>query len=423
MQPPTLPENEERRLAALRALKILDTPAEERFDHIVRLVIELFDVPIAYIALVDENRQWFKSSCGLSVSETTREISFCGHAILGDEALIITDSLLDARFSDNPQVTGDPHIRFYAGYPLAIDGTYNVGTLCLADSKPREMLERDRSLLRRLAAIAQRELTLVDTIALQQQLLETRNALDETQRRLMAELAEASQYVEATLPPPIVGEVGADWIRIPCSQLGGDAFGYEWLDEHHFAMYLLDVSGHGVGAALLSTSVVNLIRSRALADTDFADPAAVLTALNDAFPMEEHGGMFFTMWYGVYDKRSRSLRYSSAGHPPAILLAPRTQAYKLGTPALVIGAMAGTAYENAACAVDGPAELFLYSDGAYEIEVPGRAMMTIEQFFAIIAAAPRFETSALNRVLDDLRAIKGPGQFEDDLSLLRVSLP
>ena len=139
--------------------------------------------------------------------------------------------------------------------------------------------------------------------------------------------------------------------------------------------------------------------------------------------MEEHGGMFFTMWYGVYDKRSRSLRYSSAGHPPAILLAPRTQAYKLGTPALVIGAMAGTAYENAACAVDGPAELFLYSDGAYEIEVPGRAMMTIEQFFAIIAAAPRFETSALNRVLDDLRAIKGPGQFEDDLSLLRVSLP
>ncbi|MFM5486675.1 GAF domain-containing protein, partial [Aeromonas veronii] len=118
MQSPVVPDNERLRLDALRRLAILDSPAEERFDRITRMARNMFDVPIALVSLVDENRQWFKSCCGLPVLETPRDISFCGHAILGEELFVVEDAAQDPRFSDNPLVTGEPHIRFYAGHPL-----------------------------------------------------------------------------------------------------------------------------------------------------------------------------------------------------------------------------------------------------------------------------------------------------------------
>ena len=133
-----LPANEAERLAALYRLEILDTPAEERFDRITRIAAELFDVPISYVALLDNDRQWFKSSCGLNVSETPRDVSFCSYAINENKPLVIPDALADERFRDLPIVTGEPHIRFYAGCPLAIPKRLNVGTLCVADIKPRE---------------------------------------------------------------------------------------------------------------------------------------------------------------------------------------------------------------------------------------------------------------------------------------------
>jgi GAF domain-containing protein len=112
-----LPPNEAQRIAALRALPILDTPREERFDRITRLAQRLFDVPIALITLVDANRQWFKSCMGIGVDQTPRSVSFCAHAILRDDALVIEDAQIDPRFADNPLVTDEPHIRFYAGQP------------------------------------------------------------------------------------------------------------------------------------------------------------------------------------------------------------------------------------------------------------------------------------------------------------------
>jgi len=119
MKKAPLPVNEEQRLAALRALCILDTPPEERFDRITRLAKKLFEVPIALITLVDAERQWFKSCQGLRVRETPRDISFCGHAILSQEGLVVPDTLLDERFADNPMVLGEAGIRFYAGRPCA----------------------------------------------------------------------------------------------------------------------------------------------------------------------------------------------------------------------------------------------------------------------------------------------------------------
>ena len=136
----------------------MDTPQEERFDRLTRMARRLFDVPIALVSLVDKDRQWFKSRIGLPVSETPRDISFCGHSILGEEVFIIPDASSDERFQDNPLVIDKPNIRFYAGCPLrALNGT-QMGTLCIIDDKPRDFSEADLSALTDLAAMAEQEL-------------------------------------------------------------------------------------------------------------------------------------------------------------------------------------------------------------------------------------------------------------------------
>lgn len=163
MLAPAQPANERQRVNTLRSLEILDTPAEERFDRLTRLARRLFDVPIALISLVDSNRQWFKSCSGLGVSETSREVSFCGHAIVNEQILMIPDASSDERFADNPLVTGAPHIRFYAGCPLRMGDGSNVGTLCLIDTRPRTLDAGDRELLRDLACMAEQEIEAVQT--------------------------------------------------------------------------------------------------------------------------------------------------------------------------------------------------------------------------------------------------------------------
>ncbi|MGE8416316.1 MAG: sensor domain-containing diguanylate cyclase [Pseudomonas sp.] len=158
---PSKPNNEALRIQTLRALNVLDTPPEERFDRLTRLAKRLFNVPIALVSLVDGDRQWFKSCMGLEASETARDISFCGHAILGDQILTVCDAVQDERFHDNPLVVGDPGIRFYAGCPLTVANGSTLGTLCLIDVKPRDLDDEERALLRDLARMAEQELAAV----------------------------------------------------------------------------------------------------------------------------------------------------------------------------------------------------------------------------------------------------------------------
>lgn len=158
MQAPETPANEAERLASLESLHILDTPAEERFDRITRLTKSLFDVPIALISLVDANRQWFKSKQGLTACETSREVSFCGHAILQEDTLWIEDARADERFCGNPLVTGEPRIRFYAGSQLHAPDGRRIGTLCIIDREPRAFSEDDAAKLRDMRRIAESEL-------------------------------------------------------------------------------------------------------------------------------------------------------------------------------------------------------------------------------------------------------------------------
>lgn len=160
MKTAPLPTNESSRLAVLRLLNVLDTEPEERFDRLTRMARRLFSVPIAQVTLIDTDRQWFKSSAGAPNGETPRDVSFCAHAILNDEVMCVPDAERDDRFSDNPLVTGQPGIRFYAGCPLKVDNQ-NLGTLCVIDDKPREFTEEERELLRDLAQMVEKELAAI----------------------------------------------------------------------------------------------------------------------------------------------------------------------------------------------------------------------------------------------------------------------
>jgi len=161
-----IPQDEERRIASLRELGILDTEPEERFDRITRLAAALFDVPVALVSLVDENRQWFKSCHGLSANETSRDISFCAHVVHSREPMIVPDTFQDTRFADNPLVIGSPRIRFYAGYPLILDDGSCIGSLCLIDTRPRSLEGADLERWRDLANLAVRELLRMNAVEL-----------------------------------------------------------------------------------------------------------------------------------------------------------------------------------------------------------------------------------------------------------------
>ena len=185
---PEFPVNEAERLHALKTLQILDTSHEERFDRVTRMAKRMFGVEISLVSLVDEDRQWFKSTQGLDASETPRDISFCGHAINQDGLFIIPNAIEDVRFSDNPLVTEAPNIRFYAGYPLKLRQGINLGTLCLIDSKPKYLNEEDKQLLSDLGAMIEQEIRSIQLATLDELTLISN-------RRGFLTLAEHSQKV------------------------------------------------------------------------------------------------------------------------------------------------------------------------------------------------------------------------------------
>ena len=158
MRVANFPENEAARVATLHSLNILDTPRDDRFDRYTRIAARVFDMPIVLISLVDRHRQWFKSAEGLAADETSRDISFCGHAILGDDVFEVRNARRDARFRDNPLVLEQPHIRFYAGAPLAAPNGHKLGTLCIIDRVPRRLTGEEKTMLKNLADMVVREM-------------------------------------------------------------------------------------------------------------------------------------------------------------------------------------------------------------------------------------------------------------------------
>jgi sigma-B regulation protein RsbU (phosphoserine phosphatase) len=241
------------------------------------------------------------------------------------------------------------------------------------------------------------------------------------QERISMELAEAKAYLQSLLPPPQQQPFSADWRFIPSSELGGDSFGYHWIDEDHFALYLLDVCGHGVGAALLSVTVLNLLRSHALAGADFRHPSEVLSAANQAFPMEQQNDRYFTLWYGVYQRSTRTLTYSGGGHPPALLFEPgATDAKKLAARGMMVGAMPNSRYVSQSCEVPAGSRLFLFCDGAYEITLPSGRVSTFDEFAIQLGKLPADGPIELDAIVAQIFQLRGSRELEDDLSLIAI---
>ncbi len=252
-------------------------------------------------------------------------------------------------------------------------------------------------------------------------------ALVESQKHLAEELAEAEKYVRSLLPEPLTGKVQAEWRFITSTSLGGDSFGYYWLDDEHLAMYLLDVCGHGVGAALLSISAMNVLRSQALPGTDFKDPGAVLAGLNETFQMDRQNNMYFTIWYGVYNTTKRQIIFARGGHPPAVLLTGATretaQPVELKAPGMVIGSMPGLKYRTATADLGAFSQLFLFSDGVYEVALADGTMWEFNDFVTSLIRTPPPGESELDRVMAVARGIQGRDTFDDDFSMVKFVFP
>jgi sigma-B regulation protein RsbU (phosphoserine phosphatase) len=242
---------------------------------------------------------------------------------------------------------------------------------------------------------------------------------------MMAELAKAADYARSLLPARLYGEVESEWCFHPSEQLGGDAFGYYWIDPDHLAIYLLDVCGHGVGAALLSVSVLNALRAQTLSGVDFRDPAAILGTLNRSFRMDDQNNLYFSAWYGVYRRKTRELIYASGGHPPAILIGPDLTGSATVVPLRIepvspaIGCLDEVVYRSVVQSVVPGSRLLIFSDGVFEIFGPNEKVGTWEEFFASFNST---QTRILHpeERLKKAKQARGKDLLEDDFSLVEL---
>jgi sigma-B regulation protein RsbU (phosphoserine phosphatase) len=248
---------------------------------------------------------------------------------------------------------------------------------------------------------------------------EAYDKLEKSEKLLLSELKEAAGYVESLLPRPIKDDpISIDWRFIPSTQLGGDAFSYHWIDDDHFAFCLLDVCGHGVGAALLSVSVVNVLRSQSLPKTDFLDPVSVLNSLNNTFPMEKHNEMFFSMWYGVYSQKNKEITYSNAGHPPPVLISDKTEE-PLSTNGFMVGISSKPNFQKNSKQVKAGDIIYIFSDGAFEIPKPDGTMLSYEDFVSYLCSN---KDKGLDAIVQHIQEENGSPNLNDDLCLIKITI-
>ena len=242
-------------------------------------------------------------------------------------------------------------------------------------------------------------------------------------KQLRIELEGAASYIRAMLPEPISEPFRVDWRFVPFSAVGGDAFGYHWIDEDNFALYILDVSGHGVPAALLSATALKVLRAGALPAVDFRDPGAVLTAMNNAFLMRDQNNLYFTIWYGVWHRQTRELRFSSAGHPPAIMINADGDGkiIQLGAKGLVLGARAGKVYKTHVHPTAAGGQLYLLTDGIYEVRRRDGSMWPYEEFLGCVRELDPHQPNALDRLLACAKQKHGSEMQDDDVSIVQFS--
>jgi sigma-B regulation protein RsbU (phosphoserine phosphatase) len=258
-------------------------------------------------------------------------------------------------------------------------------------------------------------------------------ALVDAQEKLSSELRGGAAYVRSLLPGRLAfPELSIDWEFEPSASLGGDVFGYHLLGGENggpgtgrLALYLIDVSGHGIEAALFSVTLMNMLKNQVLPGADFADPGSVLARLNASFKMEEQNNLYFTAWYGVWDHGTRELTYASAGSPPALLVLPDGSSEELSTGGAIVGMNSASSYDSARAIVPRGTGLYVFSDGIYEFQAKDGSIFGISRFkkaLAEIACAPQGGKGVLARLIARAREEAGTARFSDDVSLLELRL-
>jgi sigma-B regulation protein RsbU (phosphoserine phosphatase) len=217
------------------------------------------------------------------------------------------------------------------------------------------------------------------------------------------------------------GVVSADWRYVPASTLGGDTIGYHWLDEHRLALYLIDVTGHGLDSALMSVTVINVIRTGALSGVDMKRPDQVLTRLNETFRGEQHGNRYFTIWYGVYDSATRTLSWAGGGHHPSlVLLGGESRPLVLASEGLMMGVLPSVEFPAQSCHIPAGARLLIFSDGVFEIFREGRQVWNLDDCMAHLALWAKREDSLMDRLLQHVQHLRGSPHLDDDFSIIEA---
>jgi len=242
--------------------------------------------------------------------------------------------------------------------------------------------------------------------------------------RLKVELDSAAAYMASIMPNGLHGRVTVSSRYLPSRELGGDCFSFYWIDDDHLLVKLIDVSGHGLEPALLAASVHNLIRSGSLSRETLLVPEAVLTELNHLFAMEHQNDHYLTMWYGIYEASTRTLRYASAGAPPALAFNPGTglavAVTEIFTTAAPVGAFEDTVFSSGTYHVPPGCRMLIYSDGASEINLADGKQLTVGEFKKLATKVAASSGWSLGDLIDELRALTPSGVFEDDCSLIQL---
>lgn len=375
------PLMDEARVQALHSLKILDTPREERYDRLVSMAQEVFDVKAAAVNLIDADRQWTKAQAGLTrLDSIPRSISFCSHTVERNDTLVVADLAADERFRDNPAVLSGPKSRFYAGHPLHAPTGEPIGSLCLVDDEPRELDARELHLLSEIAGLVERELA--------------------SQR----EMDHAVQVQRLLMPQTIPQLTGYELAArcTPTRDLGGDFYDWFCLDGR-LHLTIADVMGKGVAAALLAASARTALRGA----THFLGlPDAVNEASATIEPVLDEAGAFITAISARLDPATGALRYVDAGHGLGAIYSPDGGYRRLRFSGPPIGALPGQRWEAHNDVLSPGETLVVVSDGFLDYFDDDTAAISAAAELKTDCTSPqefvdRATAFALERGLDD----------------------
>jgi hypothetical protein len=336
-------EDETRRLRALRALQLLGTPAEERFDRVTALCARLFGTQGAAITLIDRDRQWAKSLAGGEPGsiDVPREHSFCNVALGYEEGLVVEDASADPRFVDNPLVAGDPNLRFYAGHRLQAPGGHPVGALCIFGDEPRTLTDEDRALLRDLALWVEKEMAVED------------------------ELERAAEVQRGLQPstPPGMGAWDIAGRCAPSREVGGDL--YDWYSEPRgVAVTVADVMGKGMSAAIMMATLRAVLRAGTRTGDLTSAVAAAAQTMEDDFAGT---GAFATVFHAELDPDSGLLTYVDAGHGLALLRRADGRLQRTESGGLPAGPFGDRRWRTASVELRVGGQLCIFSDGLLDL--------------------------------------------------------